>query len=95
VTAYRVATETVSAAIGAACTLSQPGSLRASQRDEAVWIQEGFAIARTVAYSAPIGSGLGPFTLDDAYKAKAKKVAKERVWLAGARLANLLNNELK
>jgi hypothetical protein len=87
--------ETVSAAINAARALPQPNPAQASEHDEAVWVQESFEIAKKVVYSPPIGPGLGPFTLDNAYKANAKKVAGERMALAGARLANLLNDELK
>ena len=36
-----------------------------------------------------------PFTLTDKYKAAAKALARQRVALAGARLGNLLNQELK
>jgi hypothetical protein len=42
-----------------------------------------------------VGAGNGPFTLTTAYKKEAGTLAKQRVELAGARLANLLNNELK
>jgi S1/P1 nuclease len=85
----------VSAAMNAARALPQPDQAQAAQRDEAAWVQESFEIAQKVVHAAPIGLGPGPFTLDDAYKANAMKVATECIALAGARLANLLNNELK
>jgi len=37
----------------------------------------------------------GTFTLTTPYKKSAASLAKKRVALAGARLANLLNTELK
>jgi hypothetical protein len=43
----------------------------------------------------PIGVGAGPFTVDAEYRKQARAVAAERVALAGARLANLLNSALK
>jgi len=46
-------------------------------------------------YVAPIGAGDGPFTITPAYRIAAKKLAEQRVALAGVRLANLLNEELK
>jgi hypothetical protein len=46
-------------------------------------------------YVGPVGPGKGPFTLTPEYLATAQQVARERVALAGARLANLLNGELK
>jgi hypothetical protein len=64
--------------------------------DAAHWIQESFDIAKAHVYEAPsISAGGGPFTLTDDYKAQAKSIATERVALAGARLAKILNDELK
>ena len=87
--------ENVSTAINAARALAAADPAQAAKTDAAVWVEESFEVAKTVVYSPPIGPGLGPFTLDNAYKSKAKQVAKERIALAGARLANLLNDELK
>jgi hypothetical protein len=67
----------------------------AANTDTAVWVKESFEDAQKEVYIAPIGTGDGPFTLTAAYKANARKVAKERIALAGARLANVLNAELK
>src|SRR5262249_25967709 len=58
------------------------------------WIYEGFE-ARTTVYRSPIGPRNGPFTLTDAYKARAKTLARKRIALAGARLAKILNDELR
>jgi hypothetical protein len=85
----------VAAAIAAARELPPADERRAAQRDEAIWVREGFEIAQTVVYARPIGPGSGPFTLDDSYRMNARKVARERIALAGARLARLLNTELK
>jgi hypothetical protein len=67
----------------------------ATKTDAADWAAESFDAAKQTVYVAPVTSGDGPFTLTPAYKAAAKKVARERVALAGVRLANLLNHELK
>ena len=67
----------------------------AAKSDEKDWIAEGFQEARETVYAPPIGAGDGPFTLTPQYKKNAKKLARQRVALAGARLANLLNTELK
>ena len=75
--------------------LPDADSTLAAKKDAADWIKESFDLAQGDAYVAPIGDGDGPFTLTAAYRAKAKKVAQERVALAGVRLANLLNEELK
>jgi hypothetical protein len=67
----------------------------AGKADEKDWVAESFEDAKQTVYVTPIGPGDGPFALTSTYKSKAKALAKERVALAGARLANLLNNELK
>ena len=43
----------------------------------------------------PIGEGKGPFQLTEAYRKAAEQEARQRIALAWARLANLLNGELK
>jgi hypothetical protein len=75
--------------------LAKADSTLGSNTDVAVWIKESFDDAQNDVYIAPIGAGDGPFMLTPAYRAAARKVAKDRVALAGARLAALLNNELK
>jgi len=67
----------------------------AEKTDESVWVLEGFEAAKREVYVPPVEASDGPFTLNEAYKEAAKRFAKERVALAGARLANLLNKELK
>ena len=67
----------------------------AANSDEKDWMAESFIAAQQAVYAPPIGAGNGPFTLTTEYKKNAGKLAKLRVALAGARLANLLNTELK
>jgi hypothetical protein len=67
----------------------------AAKSDEKDWIAESFTESQQTVYAAPIAAGNGPFTLTTMYKENAGKLAKVRVELAGARLANLLNTELK
>ncbi|HET8964805.1 MAG TPA: S1/P1 nuclease [Candidatus Acidoferrum sp.] len=71
-----------------------PGALVA-KTDEKDWIAESFQEAQQVVYAPPVGPGNGPYTLTIEYKKSAGKLAKQRVALAGARLAKLLNDELK
>jgi hypothetical protein len=87
--------ENVSSAINAALGLPKADQSQALLSSEAIWVQESFQAAQKWAYAAPVGAGNGPFTLNASYKADAKKQAAERVALAGARLARLLNTELK
>jgi hypothetical protein len=76
-------------------TLAAADPVLAKKADAADWINESFDIAETFVYSGPISAGDGPFTITQTYKDKAQKIAAERVALAGQRLANLINNELK
>lgn len=87
---------TPQAAAAAAKELGEPDASRASLSDEAVWIWESVELAKKVAYHSPeVGHGNGPFQLPQTYQDNAEQVAKERVALAGARLANLLNTALQ
>lgn len=66
-----------------------------AKMDEKAWVAEGFKEAQQTVYAPPVGPGNGPYTLTLQYKKAAGKLAKQRVALAGARLAKLLNDELK
>jgi hypothetical protein len=80
----------------AAAQLPKADAGLAAISDANVWIDESFEAAKVYVYaSPPIGTGPGPFTLTDEYKAKALKVATERIALAGARLANLIEASLR
>jgi hypothetical protein len=62
------------------------------------WVQESFALAKSSVYvNPPIGAGDGPFKMasSPAYAANSLKVAQAQVALAGTRLAEVLNAELK
>jgi S1/P1 Nuclease len=80
--------------VKAAKKLPKADATLAAKADEKDWIAESFQAAQQTVYSAPVAAGDGPFTLTPQYKISARALAKKRVALAGARLANLLNNEL-
>jgi hypothetical protein len=82
-------------AITAADTLPAAPAAGAAITDDQVWIIESFNAAQQFVYASPVGPGKGPYTLSPAYKSKAKTEAKARIELAGIRLANLINNNLK
>jgi hypothetical protein len=63
--------------------------------DPQKWTDESFEIAKASVYKRPIGAGNGPFTVTTTYKKAARDVAEERIALAGARLAKLLNDFLR
>lgn len=84
-----------SSAITVGRNLPAADATLAAKADAADWAAESFDASKQTVYVAPITSGDGPFTLTPAYKAAAKKLARQRVALAGVRLANLLNDELK
>src|SRR5262249_10478635 len=79
----------------AARKLPKADTSLAPKTDEKVWIAESFQAAQQSVYITPVVAGDGPFTLTTVYKKNAGKLAKQRIALAGARLANLLNSELK
>jgi hypothetical protein len=86
---------TVTHAARLAKTLPSARAADAAVLDEAIWVQEGFELAQSQAYKPPIGAGAGPFILTPAYRTNAQSVAREQIAVAGARLANVLNAELK
>lgn len=75
--------------------LSPPDPKLAGIADEKVWINESFEYAKGLVYQPPVGPERGPWELNLPYEENAAALARERIALAGARLANLLNNELK
>jgi len=81
--------------VKAARKLPAADAALAAKSDEKDWIAESFVEAQQTVYAPPITAGDGPFTLPTQYKKHAGKLAKARVALAGARLANLLNTELQ
>lgn len=85
----------ISAVIKAGKKLAAADPTLAAKSDEKVWIAESVSEAQDTVYQLPVGDGLGPFTLTSAYKSTAKTLAMKKIALAGARLANLINNELK
>ena len=81
--------------VKAARKLPKADTTMAAKSDEKDWIAESFQEAQQYVYVPPVGPGDGPFTLTPQYKKTAATLAKKRAALAGARLANLLNTELK
>jgi hypothetical protein len=60
------------------------------------WIRTNFGLAKSTVYkNPPIGNGSGPFVISAPYRNAAKALAKKQVALAGARMAKILNNELR
>ncbi|HVZ38612.1 MAG TPA: S1/P1 nuclease [Candidatus Kapabacteria bacterium] len=67
----------------------------AANLDVAAWVNESFDAARGKAYAKLVKTADGRFTFNAAYRSTALSTARERVALAGARLASILNKELK
>jgi S1/P1 Nuclease len=77
-------------------TLPTPSVSLVNKLDVAAWLSEALTIAAGIAYAnPPIGVGSGPFKLTPEYRKTARAVAGQRVALAGARVAKILNNELR
>lgn len=75
--------------------LPAPHPFFASNTNAVVWIDESFRLAKKVVYGSPIGAGNGPYSITNQYRTNATRIARERISLAGARLARILNAELK
>lgn len=78
----------------AARHLPRPDAKLAAVLDEKVWIQEGLQLAQKAVYVPPIGIGDGPFAITPDYQQAAVQLGEQRIALAGARLAKLLNDLL-
>ena len=85
----------VTKVIKAAAKLPAPDPMLAEETDAQQWVTESFQLAKSKVYVSPIDAGNGPFTLSSTYESDAKAVAQKQIALAGIRLANLLNTELK
>jgi hypothetical protein len=59
------------------------------------WIQESLLLAKSKVYVDPIRWGTGPFRITARYEKLAHEEAAARIEVAGQRLANILNAELK
>ena len=89
-----VATQT---AVTYAGTLPAADATAAKVSDPQAWMTESFTMAKSDAYTSPIGNGLGvpaAFVITPAYYDKAAADAQQRIALAGARLADLLTKVL-
>jgi len=73
-----------------AASARQAGNLKVEK-----WVKESFALCKSKVYVAPVGISSRVEKLTPEYKQSALRVAKQRVALAGARLANILNAELQ
>jgi len=80
--------------------LSPAAKTKIAVTNPARWAAESLALAKRDVYAAPIGASPKPaggtsYLITTAYYNKAVRDAKSRVALAGARLAKLLNENLK
>jgi hypothetical protein len=80
--------------LAAKSKLPKPPSKQVAMREEAAWVDEGFRLAQTAIYVAPVEGGPGPFTVDAGYQRSVRELGQARIALAGARLAALLNEAL-
>lgn len=76
-------------------TLPEPKAKPAADTKATDWTDEGFKLAKKSVYASPIKKSDGPFAMTESYITKAKALAEQRAELGGARLAAVLNNELK
>lgn len=85
---------TVAATFGATLDAADPTAAAVTDVDH--WITESFDLARTKVYkNPPIGVTAGPFTIIPPYRSDALSLSKAQIAVAGARLANLINTNLR
>ena len=85
----------VASAAAAAAHIQPAPAAKAAILDEHQWVIESFDLAQGEVYRPPVGAGAGPFSLNSKYRNGARALARKQVALAAARLANVLNAELK
>jgi S1/P1 Nuclease len=78
-----------------AAGLDMPAASPSDVADAKTWIQASFALAQTNVYVKPVMNGDGPFRATAEYTDAARKLARQQVALAGARLSELLKEDLK
>jgi len=83
------------ALIGKDTKLPDPDAALASKADPDYWFKDSEKLAEDFAYAEPVRSGMEPYMLDRQYESNARKIARQQAALAGARLANLINEALK
>jgi S1/P1 Nuclease len=78
----------------AADQLAKADAALASIGNEANWLDESYNLAKSDVYKSPVVGDTNA-TITSAYEANAKEIAKKRIALAGARLANLLDTNFR
>ena len=66
----------------------------AAIQDPATWIEEGFKLAKSRAYVAPIKIDGSPSLTSASYRREARETGEKQLLLAGYRLANLINSTI-
>ncbi|MDQ1592313.1 MAG: hypothetical protein QOG71_2940 [Pyrinomonadaceae bacterium] len=84
----------IAPAIAYGQSLAAAPAASVNKLNTSIWITESFDATKSSVYKTPIGAGPGPFTITTTYRNAARNLARQRVALAGARLARILNNEL-
>jgi hypothetical protein len=77
---------------------AKPTPTKAAVADPKVWVQEGFTLAQSTAYAAPysdMSAGGGPQVPGTTYRKNAVPVVNAQLILAGHRLGNLLQANLR
>lgn len=84
-------------AVVLAKTLQRVSAKVAANVDVAAWVREGFEYAQLKVYRSPIGTADQAYTIvpSSTYENDAYRLANIRIAVAGARLAHILNTELR
>jgi hypothetical protein len=92
---FMVTTADAKRAIDAAKTLPFSDPLKAAVSSAAEWVDESVRVAQSGVYSGPVGVGKGPFLLLSTYEDQARTTAQQQAAIAAARLAELINADLR
>jgi hypothetical protein len=77
-------------------TLDAAEAAAAAVTDIDQWITDSFDLARSKVYLNPhVGVTAGPFTISSTYRSETLEIATKQIALAGARLAHLINGNLR
>jgi hypothetical protein len=73
----------------------KPNAAAMQVSDPEAWVQRSAELAKRFAYAPPVSTGTNAVPLTREYETNARNIARSQAALAGARLANLLNNAFR
>jgi len=75
--------------------LDAPDPNEVKNLDVSEWTLQSFELAKANIYVSPIKAGRGPSNVTSEYRNNSVELARDQISLAGARLAGIINSNLK